>query len=202
MPSYGRPEQCKKARESVLATAEGDVEVFIYVDEDDPLKDQYENYFSGPPLPSGKAIKYLANLSSQMFPKALMFMGADDMMWETKGWDRMFQEKMPEHGLSILVCSDGRHGTPPVFTKRFMEVTGLFPESFTHFGPDEWVVDTARRAGTLVFVPKVMVRHSKNKGTPTARRARDKFGGDGAKAYIRKHEKDRDALAAKIKALI
>ena len=206
MPSYGRPEKCKRARQSVLDTAKGNVEVLIYVDEDDPLKSQYKNYFTGPPMQSGKAIKYLVSLSNQMFPKSIMFMGADDMIWETQDWDELVEQRMASHNLSVIYPCDtilkGNKGFAPFFTQRFVEVTGLFPDSFRHFGPDTWVIDIARMAGTLVWAKDVLIRHARDKYDITGNRERKLDPKERAEKIVREGEEERRKLAAKIKALI
>ena len=133
-----RPKDCKEAVESALSTAE-DIEILVYVDDDDPHKSLYPNAIIGPPKRSGRAIRHLASLAKG----DLMFFGSDDFRWKTKGWDRIFREKMPAHNLSVLYPNDmpgGAKGLSPCFSRRFMDETGLFPDVFEHFGPDTWVI--------------------------------------------------------------
>lgn len=186
MPSRGRPKQLEIARNSALNLAAGEVEVLVYVDEDDPTKDQYDDVIIGPPLMSAQAISYLMTIAKG----DLMFMGADDMVWSTKYWDKALTSKMPNHQLSVLFCNDGRGGHPPLFSKRFIKTVGPFPEIFRHFGLDDWVYRIAKEAGLAVFVPEVEIRHFKNKHSPIGQRARRLDSFENVKEYIESHKAD------------
>lgn len=199
MPSRGRPELCDSARKSALDMATGPVEILVYVDEDDPKKKEYKDVIIGPPRHSGKAIKYLSTLATG----DLMFFGCDDFIWQTKGWDRIFEEKMPDHKLSVLFPRDQKGANKsitPCFSRRWVKETGLFPDDFNHFGPDTWVIDTARKAGTLIRVEEVLISHTKVKDD-TFHRSRS--GGDAGKAkkLLDDRDSERQNIANKIKEL-
>jgi hypothetical protein len=195
MPSRSRPEQCEQAVYSARTTAADTLEVLVYVDEDDPDKDKYNDVIIGPPKRSAQAITYLVEHAKG----DLLFMGADDMRWFTNGWDKQLAEYMPEHGLSVVVANDGRGGTPPTFTKKFYDMIGGFPDDFEHFGLDTYVVDIARKAKQLIYAPDVMVLHYKDKHNPVSVRARANNAQQKAEQFLEETEQLRADLALKIK---
>ncbi len=199
MPSRGRPALCDAARKSARDLATDEIEILVYVDDDDPHRGKYKDVIIGPPLHSGKAIKHLSTLAKG----DLMFFGCDDFVWKTPGWDKIFAEKMPEHGLSVLFPRDQKGANKsitPCFSKRWIEVTGLYPDEFDHFGPDTWVIDTARKAGTLISVQEVLITHTKVKDD-TFQRARANGDSTKAKKILTDKESERQQIANKIKEL-
>lgn len=200
IPSRGRPDLCKKAIASAKATAEGELEILVYVDDDDPTKSKYEEAIIGPHKESSEAILHLSTLAKG----DLMMFGCDDFIWKTKGWDRIFKARMPAHGLSILYYMD-RPGAAkainPVFTRKWVELTGLFPAYFKHFGADTWVIDTARRAGQLIAVKEVLIEHQKVEDD-TYRQSRSSGDAIYASRMLDEHALERQALADKIKHAI
>jgi hypothetical protein len=196
LPSRGRPESCRKAIASARSTAEGEIEILLYVDSDDPERNNYPDPIIGPPLHSGAAMKHLASLATG---NLLMF-GSDDITWKTPGWDRIFREKMPAHELAVLYYMDMRGAAKsqnPVFSRKWMEFTGLFPDLFQHFGPDTWIIDTARRAKQLIRVDEVWIEHRKIKDATHAR-ARQNGDANHAKSLLDARVGERQAMATRI----
>lgn len=195
LPSRGRPDLCKRAVKSALETAEGEVEVLVYVDDNDPLRVNYSGVIIGPPRESSEAILYLSSIAKG----DMMMFGCDDFIWKTKGWDRIFREKMPAHGLAVLHYNDGHNkAINPVFTRKWVEMTGLFPSYFKHFGADTWVIDTARRAGQLISVKEVLIEHTKVKDE-TFNRSRANGDASFASTKLDQHVAERQAMADKIR---
>lgn len=170
------------------------------MDNDDPQQKNYPNPIIGEPLHSGQAMKYLAKLAKG----DLMMFGSDDITWHTKGWDRIFRSRMPQHQLAVLYYMDMRGGAKsqnPVFSRKWMEFTGLFPDTFRHFGPDTWIVDTARRAGQLIRVEDVWIEHRRIKDE-THHRARGNNDANHAKTHLDMKVDSREAMAKRIKEAI
>lgn len=203
MPSRGRPELCKKCVAQAKEQATGEIEVLVYVDSTDPEIEEYkkQDVIIGAPLHSGKAIKHLSTLAKY----DMMMFGTDDLVWHTKGWDEQFRKAMPAHGLSVLYPSTlpgkSAKAMVPVFTRRFAEVTGLFPDYFEHFGPDTWVVGIGRLAGTLTHVKEVFIEHKKVQDVTYSRSRKD---GDAARAkqYLTSHASELEKIAKEVKRLI
>ena len=192
---------CHKSRQQAIDMAEGQIEVLVYVDEDDPLKNEYRDVIIGKPLHSGKAMRHLVDIAKG----DILFFGCDDFEWKTRFWNTIFEETMPSHGLSVSCPSDLPNGKnksmSPAFTKRFVEEIGYWDERFQHFGPDTWMIDVARRAGTLIFVKNVHISHAKV-GDATYKRARENNDGSNAMKILNETVDKRQKMADKIKTLV
>lgn len=196
LPTRGRPELCKKAVLSIKKTAPA-VEILVYVDDNDPKIQEYDvDFIIGPPRRSGEAIRHLlTHANGDMF-----YFGSDDITWVTDGWDEIFREKMPAHELAVLYPDMG-DSCNPCFTRKWVETVGLFPEYFKHFGPDTWYADIAKRAGTLIKVPEVKMKHERIRDEIFARTRAD---GDAlfARFKLEETQDERQLLAEKVRALI
>ena len=187
---------CYSAVASACNTAKGYVEILIYVDNDD-VSPYLGPIITGAPRRAGEAIRYLLehHAKGDMF-----YFGSDDITWETPGWDEIFRQKMPEHGLAVLYPDMG-DSCNPCFTRKWVETVGLWPEYFKHFGPDTWYADIAKRAGTLIRVPEVRMRHERVQDE-TYRRTRADHDGQFAQRMLNETADKRQALAEKIKTLL
>lgn len=200
MPSRGRPQECKEAYQSALKTAKGDVEVLVYLDEDDPQRKNYEvPHTVGPPLRCAQANRELLKGARG----DLFYFGSDDQRWETPGWDLKFKELMPEDGLSVLYPRDvrgGQKGMNPVWSRKFADLFGHYPDYFVHFGPDTWLIDIARRAGTLINVKDVLITHRKVKDD-TYHSLRQTSDASFAQKKLMETEGERQKIAEQIKSM-
>jgi len=200
MPSRGRPIDCKAAYDSALKTAKGEVEILVYLDEDDSTLKQYTvPHVVGKPLHCAKANKELLKVAKG----DLFYFGSDDQRWETQGWDTRFAELMPEDGLSILYPRDmenGQKSINPVWSRKFADLFGHYPDYFEHFGPDTWLIDIARRAGTLIPAKDVFIRHQRIKDA-TYGRVRASHPGGGAQKKLIETEGERQQIAEQIKLM-
>jgi hypothetical protein len=188
---------CYLAVESARNTAQGDVEILVYLDEDDTSEYWVGGtIIRGAPRRAGEAIRYLYSLAKgDMF-----YFGSDDITWETPGWDEIFRKTMPAHGLAVLYPDMG-DSCNPCFTRKWVETVGLWPEYFKHFGPDTWYADIAKRAGTLIRVPEVRMRHERVQDE-TYRRTRADHDGQFAQRMLNESADERQKLAEKIKTLL
>lgn len=196
LPSRSRPELCRKAIDSAYATAEGEIEVLLYVDEDDPRRHEYKGYVTGVPRRSGEAIRHLYSLAKG----DLFYFGSDDITWETKGWDLIFEQRMPEHKLAVLYPKMG-DSCNPCFTRKWVETVGLFPDYFKHFGPDTWYADIAKRAGVLIHVPEVRMAHNRVQDG-TYYRTRADSDATFARMMLDETQDERQRLSEKITFLL
>lgn len=200
MPSRGRPKECQEAYNSALRTAKGEVEVLVYLDEDDPLRREYTvPHTVGRPLRCAQANRELLKAASG----DLFYFGSDDQRWETEGWDLRFKELMPEDGLSVLYPRDmenGQKGMNPVWSRKFADLFGHYPEYFVHFGPDTWLIDIARRAGTLIHAKDVFIRHKRLKDE-THKSLRETGDANFAQKKLQDTEGERQKIAEQIKSM-
>ena len=206
MPSRSRPQSCRQASDSVRRTSNNNTVVVIYLDEDDPKLSEYTNnervhaVVIGKPRRSGEAIRFLLTECRNDKLDDMYYFGSDDITWETPGWDEIFRQKMPEHGLAVLYPDMG-DSCNPCFTRKWVETVGLWPEYFKHFGPDTWYADIAKRAGTLIRVPEVRMKHERVRDATYTRTRAD---GDGifAQRMLDETQEERAQLAQKVKTLL
>lgn len=165
LPTRDRPQQFRKAVESALATSTV-AEVFAYVDEDDPQKDKYQ--------PSDKVrIKYGKRLGGTTAVKVLaresdtewMMFCADDTQFETQGWDERLIAAIPADKMAVAFPEDGRGNSLNHFVchRKLLDLTGLWPDIFWHFGADTYLSNVMQAVNRSILVKKVMVRHMKAK---------------------------------------
>ena len=182
MPSRERAQMCFDNLKKAHSRAKTNPEFLIYLDNNDPQLDEYDKLLSeikdidlnlivDVPRRSAKAMKYLAQQAKYEF----MIFGTDDLDWRTDGWDEKLIAKMPAHGLSVVfpasIPGNKIKARIPFFTKKWRDITGLFPDDFIHFGPDGYIVKVAESAKVEIFAYDVEILHSRLTDA-TAKRAR------------------------------
>ena len=179
----GRPKRFRNAVDSALRTARNPFHLMAYVDEDDPKKDEYEGVTVGPSVGSSKALlSMIARVETPYF-----MIGADDIEFRTQDWDEKLLNAMPRDDLAIVYGTDHakQNCNHFVMSMKWVRLIGPWPDIFTHFGPDGWVSEVAKKCGRLIQVKDVEVEHlhfkyGKCESDETYQRAR--VNGAGAKA--------------------
>ena len=172
MPSRGRASMWFNNLIQASNKAKTNPEFLVYIDNDDPQLEEYKSYLPklghidlvfivDEPKRSAIALKYLTTKAKHDF----FIFGTDDLDWRTDGWDEKLISKMPKHGLSVVypasIPDNKIKARIPFFTRKWMEITGLFPDDFIHFGADGWVVKIAESANTEIFAYDVEILHKK-----------------------------------------
>lgn len=163
IPSRGRPKRLFQTIESIQGTASEEVEILTYIDDDDP---QLPEYFKehiipriqGPRLSLSQSLKALEKRAKHYF----LMLGSDDIIFKTHGWDRKMKSVIPRDGIGVVFSNDGWKNAPNhlLYTKRLVELTGVFPAEFEHFGPDTYVTDCMRSVDRLFHVQDVLIEHN------------------------------------------
>lgn len=160
-PTRGRPDLARRMYQSAMDTST-DADVFFYVCHDEV--DRYERVdLVGP----DQSVVWKFNLLAEQFPRPLMMMMTDDVVFETKGWDDRIKEEFLKHPDRLLcVCPhDGRDERSRTFwtvSQEWISTLGYFmPPFFMTFYSDSWVSELAERAGRLVYLPEIVCRHTK-----------------------------------------
>lgn len=211
IPSRQRPKRFMNMLKTALDTAERPFNVFLYVDDDDPEKDNYPQSdevitrFDGPSIRGASSILFmLKSVNTRYF-----MLGADDIEFKTKGWDRKMISAMPDDDMAIVAGwttfknSDGHFITSYKWHKEI----GLFPQGvFSHFGPDGWSIDVAKRAGRFIQLKDVIIEHNhfkngKAENDTTYQRARKDGDAGRAMNYIQSTGHIRDKMAERIKEI-
>jgi glycosyl transferase/beta-hydroxylase protein BlmF len=173
-PTLGRPQKAVEFAQSAIKTAFGPVEVWLYVDDDDPKAREYALAFGpnrnpnihllvGPPGRVGRAWNTLA----ERCHGDLLMMGNDDQVFVTRGWDSILKSRTQRYEDRVFVAwfDDGTGKAAdrcafPIVSRRWYETLGEFvPERFHFLYHDTWVADIGRKVRRLVYIPRVLVRH-------------------------------------------
>ena len=165
-PTRQRPHRLSEFIMSVYQhTEEKDrVEMLMYVDADDPTKDQYMDFFVhcqtefqdflrihfifGAPKSVSKSWNelYIRSVGD------IIIMGNDDMIYRTPSWDRMVELESNKFEDDIYCmwmddrANQENHCAFPIVSQKWCETLGYFTPGVFHFGyNDTWVIDLAKR---------------------------------------------------------
>lgn len=160
--SRGRPTRLESFIKSLrdLSDSPTSYKVYVYVDEDDlptidysrHLKETYEQlYFHvGPRI-------IMSDMINKLYPfteEDIIFLGGDDLLMRTNGWDSVIIEAYEKCEDKILLCygSDGgervhtqkNFATHPIISKKWVEIQGyITPPYFSCDYADTWLNDLA-----------------------------------------------------------
>ena len=175
-PTRGRPSGLMRLYDSIASTISGNNRiVFVYyIDDDDEKLTEYKQlrfkkhksiqviHYYGERQIIAKTFNFM---TAQFKSKNMYFMnGADDMIFNTQGWDDILSRKLTEHPYSLYYFDDGiQHeglATFAVISQQWISLMGyFFPEEIRHNYIDTYIFDVAKRAGTLVYIPEVKLTH-------------------------------------------
>lgn len=176
VPSRGRPERAFGMAASVLDTAEGNVEVWLLIDLDDPEHDGYlrraeERLRYGDALKVTSLVERLRYTGSlNEFAPVAMRAGAtilgafgDDVVFRTPGWDRVVEATLAMPGMAYgddLI--HGRNHPSAVFmSSEIAKALGwlALPAVWHTWADDGWKRLGERIPGLLRYMPDVVVEH-------------------------------------------
>jgi len=175
-PTYRRPKQCKGMWDSVGGVAR----IYLCTDSIDLMDcklsgiETTDFVDADPHLPTAQKWNLLA-LEALKEPSTKLFMlGADDMVFETEGWDKALIDHYNalENKIHVYHLQDSRDpdGTPHyIVTREYIEAMGyFFPPIFLHWFGDSWTVDIARSNDCFTHLRGYSLRHDKpsDKGQP------------------------------------
>lgn len=165
-PTRGRPEQFKRMCESVKSTSQDINNVFIFHGSDDPnceysTKRFRENY---PTVAKWNDLASSALLNQNI---KLFMLAADDIIFETPGWDKALLDHYNnlENKIHVYALQDSRDpdGNPhPIVTREYINAMGYFlPPIFLHWFVDSWTCNIARSNSCFSFLRDYLLTHNK-----------------------------------------
>lgn len=152
---------------SAMETAENPIEIWGYLDEDDPAIDEYLDtdtvqFYIGPRITLSDCWNKLAQRATGQ----ILHLAADDIRFRTPGWDSLVRNTFDEFKDKIAFVygrdgiHDGKLGTHGFISRRWMETLGYFtwPDFPADFA-DTWLHDLALRIGRAVYLPELLIEH-------------------------------------------
>ena len=116
-PSRGRPELAKRMIDTAYETAASDIQFLIYLNDDDPMLDEYQDtidkkhYTIGP----NRSTCYSWNLMAEEAKYDYVFLAGDDIQFKTKHWDKIMTDGFNDYPDKILMAIpyDGKEKNKP-----------------------------------------------------------------------------------------
>ena len=219
VPTRGRPDRFRDMLESARKTATGPFEVVAWLDEDDPSEYPQEEdirygYGQRPYVDGVLCTSDLWNRALELATGDVLMMGADDVMYRTRGWDAMIEAAFAQvpDGIVLVYPWDGTRRKAPVnpcLSRRWVDEVGFVPPGWPGWMADEWVWSVAAELRRVVFLPEVKVLHpQRRQGDDTYRDgevAREQMGGLGglrARFYGAEMTAVRDEQTARLRGLM
>jgi glycosyltransferase involved in cell wall biosynthesis len=155
-PSRGRPELAKRMIDTALFTAGEEIEILLYLNDDDPTLPEYiklidSKYYSiGPDRSPGYSWNMLANQASG----EIIFLIGDDVTFITDKWPALVNsafDQYPDKIVCVYPIVPGlKRRKNPHFClhKDWINTLGYFvPPHFWHWYVDTWIREVAIRLG-------------------------------------------------------
>jgi len=174
VPTRYRPKELKRFLDSYKEMNAGYSELFFCFQENDPMIEElkeitkdYEHIITGN---IGCVAKVNALADKFKGYRAYLF-GADDIVYKTKGFDKLFLEILDQfkqkkgHEIAILYGDDTIHGeklaTHPLLSAELIEAQGSFypKDRMRHLFSDNWCMYLGLSCDILVYVPAIVMDH-------------------------------------------
>ncbi len=179
-PTRQRPNRLSEFIMSVYQHTEekNRVEMLMYVDRDDPTKDQYMDFFVHCQTEFKDFLrihfvfdepKSVSKSWNDLYERSvgdIIIMGNDDLLYRTPSWDRMVELESNKFEDEIYcMWMDDRinrenHCAFPIVSRKWCETLGYFTPGVFHFGyNDTWVFDIAQKINRCRFLGGVVAEH-------------------------------------------
>lgn len=159
--------------QSAMDTANGAVELCMYLDEDDLKLPEYRvprsaetgghwnlNITIGPRILLSEAW----NVAAEKATGDIWMHAGDDIIFRTPGWDKAVADAFPPDGIAFVYGRDGYQdenlGTHGFVTRRWVDAVGYFmPPYFSSDYNDLWLHEVAGMIDRRVYLPDVLIEH-------------------------------------------
>ena len=167
VPSRGRPERFRQTLESATRTATQRVECVLVLDKDDETAKSYprgSKYLRKLYVDRPQNMSALWDLAAHEATGDIVMLCADDVIFETEGWDERVEQEfanVPDEILMVYTDSGAdRRPILPFVSRRWVEITDEFtPHDYQGWMADEFIWAIAVELGRVVFLEDVMIRH-------------------------------------------
>lgn len=161
-PTRKRPDRFVEFYKSVMNTADKrtQVEVVAYIDDDDNSYDEIELPRLTKVKGAGLNLSQKWNMAYENSKGDYLGMGADDVIFRTKGWDTIIKKAIDQYPDKIAFVfgddsspSGRKHGTHGFIHRNWAEATGYFvPPYFADNYVDLWLNVVANMIGRKHYV--------------------------------------------------
>ena len=178
-PSRGRPKLAANMVNTAKSTAKTKVEILVYVNEDDPLLNEYKSLIKKKHLVIGpdRSPAYSWNMLAEQSVHDILFLIGDDASFNTNGWDTLIVNefnKIPDKIACVYPRTKGlssRKNNHFCLHKNWINVLGYFvPPQFWHWYVDTWTRKIAEKLNRYVRMDNIDLDIIKNPKDETSRR--------------------------------
>lgn len=165
-PSRSRPELAKRMIDSVLHQPGCDIEIKLYLNEDDPMLDTYKQLIDNSYFTIGpdRSTCYSWNMMAKTAKYDILFLIGDDAQVETDNWGLVIIDEFNKVDDKILMVAPkagalSRTKCPHFFLhKNWVNALGYFlPPIFHHHYVDFWIRDLAMSLRRYVHLPEFVM---------------------------------------------
>lgn len=165
-PSRGRPELAKRMIDSALATAATEIEILLYLNDDDPMLEQYKDLIDVKHYQIGtdRSPAYSWNLLADYASCDVLFLMGDDGEFITQDWDLKILKAFDQYPDKIACVypmngAVSKHKNPHFcLHKNWISALGYFvPPHFWHWYVDTWTAKLSQRLNRYCCLEDVLV---------------------------------------------
>jgi hypothetical protein len=170
-PSRSRPELAERMAKSLFVNPGCEVELIMYLNEDDPYLEEYRKRITNATLVVGpdQSTSYSWNLIAEKAKYNILMLIGDDTYIETDNWGQMIIQEFDKVPDKILMVAPkagtlGKAKCPHFFLhKNWVNTLGYFlPPHFHHHYVDHWIRDIAQSLRRYVHLENFVMPIIKN----------------------------------------
>jgi hypothetical protein len=148
---------------SAIKTAGCDLEIMLYLNNDDPLLEEYKQLFKPSQYTIGpnQSTSYSWNLMAEKAKHDILFLVGDDCEFITLNWGPMILEAFNQYDDKIVCVyprapSVSKYKSPHFcLHKNWINTLGYFlPPHFYHWYVDTWILEIAQHLGRHHLIPE------------------------------------------------
>lgn len=167
IPSRGRPHRLKQTVISALSKCDNTLNVRFYFFIDLEENSIYNEFFNYGAIVTGNkdCLSAYWNILYKKSDNPILFHGADDIIFETDGWDKIVIDHFKKHPESLLYGQDGHQNqncpTHSFTSRSAADRIGYFvPPYFEADFNDVWLREVYKKANRLFYNPDLVIRHN------------------------------------------
>ena len=155
-PSRSRPQLAHRMVTSAIKTAGCNLEIMLYLNNDDPLLEEYKQLFDPSQYTIGpnQSTSYSWNLMAEKAKYNILFLVGDDCEFITPNWSSLVIDAFNQYPDKIVCVyprapSVSKYKSPHFcLHKNWINTLGYFlPPHFYHWYVDTWILEIAQRLG-------------------------------------------------------